>query len=277
MMAGQAENGEHGRRLKMAALYFRRFVAQFGRRMTRRFLWIIAIVLAGLPAAQIPLRADTAPAAPAKTAVLVLENDVLYLRVSHVGTNLPGEIRSAQGALAATNKIIGTVLDLRFADGDSSEAAKAAADLFAAKKLPLAVLTDGQTRDAAVQLAESLRNARAGLIFGGATSGTTNLAPVQPDIAVKVSLEAEHVFMEKSYAVQANETDAQAATNNLLPFLDNTSEADLVRAKIKDGDEGVNPPPPQKAEPPRPYIQDPVLARAVDLIKGLAIVRAPHS
>ena len=243
--------------------------------MTRRFPWIIVLALAGLPAAQIPLRADTA--APSLAAA-VLENDVLYLHASHVGTNLPGEIRSAQSALTTTNKIIGTVLDLRFADGDNPDAAKAAADLFAAKKLPLAVLTDGQTRDAAAQLAELLRNARAGLIFGSATSGTTNLAPIQPDIAVKVSPEDERVFLENPYATPVtNETNSPAATNNLLQFVDNTSEADLVRAKIKDGNEDGNPPPPQKAGPPKPFIRDPVLARAVDLLKGMAIVRAPHS
>ena len=154
----------------MGALYFRRFVAQFGRRMIRRFLWIFVMALAGLTAAQIPLRAETAAAG--LTRAVVLENDILYLRASHVGTNLAEEIRSAQGALATTNKIIGTILDLRFADGDDPEAAKAAADLFAAKKLPLAVLTDGETRDAAAQLAELLRHARDGLIFGSATSGT---------------------------------------------------------------------------------------------------------
>jgi hypothetical protein len=275
MMAGQAGTCWKHLPDEMGALYFRRFVAQFGRRMTRRFLVIFVLALAGLPAAQISLRADTAATA---LAAAVLENDILYLRASHVGTKLPGEIRSAQSALTDTNKIIGTVLDLRFADGDNSEAAKAAADLFAAKKLPLAVLTDGQTRNAAVQLAELLRNAREGLIFGSATSGTTNLAPVQPDIAVKVSPEDERVFMENPYAAAAaNETNSPSATNSLLPFMDNTTEADLVRAKIKDGDEDGNPPPPQKADPSKPYIQDPVLARAVDLIKGLAIVRAPHS
>ena len=260
----------------MGALYFRRFVAQFGRRMTRHFLWIFVLALAGLPAAQMPLHADTATPALARAAVL--ESDVLYLRASHVGTNLAEEIRSAQGALAATNKIIGTVLDLRFAGGEDSEAAKAVAELFAAKKLPLAVLTDGETRNAAVELAELLRAAREALVFGSATSGTNSRGPVQPDIAIKVSPEEERVFMENPYAAAAtSETNSPAATNNLLPFMDNTSEADLVRAKIKDGDGDGNPPPPQKTEPSKPYIRDPVLARAVDLIKGLAIVRAPHS
>jgi hypothetical protein len=241
--------------------------------MTRRFLWIFMMALAGLTA-QTALRAATAATALARAAVL--ENDVFYLRVSHVGKNLAEEIQSAQGALAATNKIIGTVLDLRFADGDDSEAAKAAADLFAAKKLPLAILTDGETRDAAVRLAELLRKAREGLIFGSATSGTKSWGPVQPDIAVKVGSADERALMENPYAAP-DETNSPAATNNLLPFVDYTSEADLVRAKIKDGDEPEPVPMERASEPPKPFIRDPVLARAVDLIKGLAIVHASHS
>jgi C-terminal processing protease CtpA/Prc len=234
------------------------------------------MALAGLPMAQTSSRADTPAAALAK--VVVLDNDILYLRAGHVGKNLAEEIQSAQGALAATNEIIGTVLDLRFADGDDSDAAKAAADLFAAKKLPLTILVNGETRDAAVRLAELLRDAHEGLIFGGATGGTKSWGPVQPDIAVKVSLDEDRALIENPYAAPTlNETNSPAATNNLLPFVDYTSEADLVRAKIKDGDEGENPPPLRKTEPPRPFIRDPVLARAVDLIKGLAVVRASHS
>jgi hypothetical protein len=57
--------------------------------------------------------------------------------------------------------------------------------------------------------------------------------------------------------------------------VDHTTEADLVRAKIKDGDQDENSAP-QLAPQPQ-VIRDPVLARAVDLIKGLAVVRAAHS
>jgi len=39
--------------------------------------------------------------------------------------------------LAATNKIAGTVLDLRFANGDDFEAAQTTAKLFASMKSPL--------------------------------------------------------------------------------------------------------------------------------------------
>ncbi len=128
--------------------------------MTRRFLSF----LAGLLALCGSLRADTTNMATFTASVL--ENDVAYLRVGEVGENLADEIQSAQNILAATNKISGTVLDLRFAGGDDLAAAKAAANLFTAKKLPLAILVNGETRGAALALATTLRAARDGLVFG---------------------------------------------------------------------------------------------------------------
>jgi len=248
--------------------------------MSRRFPWIFVLALAGLLAAQIVSRADTAAAALAKTGIL--EGNVAYLRVGQVGKSLADEIRAAQTALAVSNKIAGTILDLRFADGDDVEAAKTAADLFASKKLPLAILVNGQTRGAAAALASELRAARDGLIFGSvAGPAQTNreaAALAQPDIAVAIGAEDERALMENPYATPApDDTNSPAATNSLLPFVDHTSEADLVRAKIKDGEENAGLPAARQAGPPKPFIRDPVLARAVDLIKGLAIVHAPHS
>lgn len=220
--------------------------------------------------AQISLRADATDTALAKAAIL--ENDTLYLRIGEVGKNLPAEIQSAQNSLAATNKIAGTILDLRFAGGDDLAAAKAAANLFAAKKLPLAILVNAETRGAAAALAADLREARDGLVFGGTTAG------LKPDIAVTVKTEDEKKFLENPYAALAQgETNASATTNNFAPFIDHTSEADLVREKIKDGDEDEDSAPPRPAEPQKPFIHDPVLARAVDLIKALAVVRQPHA
>ena len=248
--------------------------------MTRRFPWIFVLALAGLLAAQIASRADSVGTGLAKA--VVLEGNVAYLRVGQVGKNLADEIRAAQGALAVSNKIAGTVLDLRFADGDGLDSAKAIADLFASKKLPLAILVNGQTRGAAAALASELRAARAGLIFESvATPAQTNretTALALPDIVVAIGARDERALMENPYAAAApDDTNSPAATNNLLPFMDHTSEADLVRAKIKDGEEIESLLPPRKTVPPAPFIRDPVLARAVDLIKGLAIVHAPHS
>ncbi len=194
-------------------------------------------------------------------------------RVGSVAKNLAEEIRSAQNALATTNKIAGTILDLRFAGGDDLDSAKAAADLFAQKKLPLAILINGETRGAAMALATALREARDGLVFGGAA------ADLKPDIVVAVKIVDEKKFLENPYAALAlDETNAGAVTNeSLSTFIDHTSEADLVREKIKDGEQDEDSMPSRPTEPQKPFIHDPVLARAVDLIKALAVVRQSHA
>jgi len=228
--------------------------------MTRRFLNLF-ILSATFLSAQISARADLIKSS-------VLENDTLYLRVGEVGKNLAVEIQSAQTGLAATNKIAGTILDLRFADGDDLDSEKAAENLFASQKLPLAVLINSETRGAAIELAKDLRDAKAGLIFGEAAKD------LQPDISVSVKTGDEKKFLENPFGTLAQtETNSAASTNSFLSFVDHTSEADLVRAKIKDGDEDDNLVPERPSEPQKPFIRDPVLARAVDLIKGLAIVR----
>jgi hypothetical protein len=237
--------------------------------MTRHFFSHFGLALAGLLAAPILSRADVTNPALAKSGIL--ESNVAYLRVSHVAAGLPAEIDAVNRALTATNAIAGTVLDLRFADGDDAAAATATANLFAAKKVPLAILVNGGTRGAAVALATALRELRVGLVFG------SGLAVVKPDISVEENPADEKKFFENPYAAPVTNTVAALpGTNDFVAWVDHTSEADLVRAKIKDGDEFENPPP-HAAGPPRPVIRDPVLARAVDLIRGLAIVREFHS
>jgi len=226
----------------------------------------------------ISLRAEIKNSALAKSAVL--EGNVAYLRVGQVGKNLADEIRTAQGALAVSNAIAGTVLDLRFAGGDDFDSALVATDWFAAKKSPLAILVNSQTRGAAATLAADLREKRVGLVFGSATQAIKLTGqPLQPDIIIADSLENERVLMENPYAASApDETNGAPSTNSLLPFVDHTSEADLVRARIKDGNQDESSAPPTRTDAPQPQvIRDPVLARAVDLIKGLAVVRASHS
>jgi hypothetical protein len=243
--------------------------------MTRRSSWVFTAALAGLLVAQIALCADATDAGLAKSAVL--EGNVAYLRVGQIGKNLADEIRAAQSALVVSNKVAGTVLDLRFANGDDLASAEATVNLFASKKLPLAILVNGQTRGAAAALAADLREKRVGLVFDSATQAIKLTGqPLQPDIAVAASLQDERVLIENPYAA-TDETNAAPATNSLLPFVDHTSEADLVRARIKDGDQDESSAPLVRTDAPQPQvIRDPVLARAVDLIKGLAVVRASH-
>jgi C-terminal processing protease CtpA/Prc len=103
-----------------------------------------------------------------------MENDVVYLRVGHVTGNLANELTAAYRALTASNKVAGTVLDLRFVVGDDAASAQAAANLFASKKIAagsLVVLVNAETRGAAEMLAAALRHAGAGLIIGNPTAG----------------------------------------------------------------------------------------------------------
>ncbi|MGD0746105.1 MAG: hypothetical protein ABSA45_13210, partial [Verrucomicrobiota bacterium] len=106
--------------------------------------------------------------------------------------------------------------------------------------------------------------------------------------------------IENPYAAPAtNEIAALPGVISFLPWVDHTSEADLVRQQQqnmtridlinppspfgparsqihKNGDDNNNDDdsvPPSAVRPQKPVIRDPVLARAVDLIKGLAILR----
>jgi hypothetical protein len=126
------------------------------------------------------------------------------------------------------------------------------------------------TRDFPLNNGESLRLATGPVKLGNGAV----ISNVSPDIAVMVSLDDERAYLKNPFATLGqSETPAATDTNNFLSFVDHTSEADLVRQKLKDGDDdGVTAPPPAGSEPQKPVIADPVLARALDLIKGLAVV-----
>jgi len=243
-------------------------------------------------------------AAPATNALpvraAILNQSVAYLRVSQVTDDLAVRIGVADQLLSASNKLIGTVLDLRFAAGDATGTVKASADLLAAPKTPVIVLINGATSGAAEVLAAELRDTGA-LLIGNPTAGlamtmtdfplangqhlrvaTTpiqwhgaDLAALQPDILVKTGLDEDRDFMERPYGL-ASQTGNDGDTNGLAQLLDHTSEADLVRQKRKDGNGNENPEPPAKTESVQPVLRDPALARAVDLVEGLAVVRVSH-
>jgi hypothetical protein len=83
----------------------------------------------------------------------------------------------------------------------------------------------------------------------------------------------EAIFLKDPYALLATNNPAEdESTTNFVPYIDHTSEADLVREKIKDGDEDENTAP-TRAVPSKPVIRDPALARAVDFLKALAILQ----
>ena len=258
----------------------------------------------------------------------VMDGHVAYLRIGQVAPSLPGDITRQCASLAATNKLNGLVLDLRFAEGDDYAAAAATADLFIASEKPLldwgngtvkssekdnalswpvVVLVNAETAGAAEALAAVLREAGVALILGGTTRGAAmttqdfalkngqhlriatspvklgdgtpiSTSGIKPDITVAVTPDAERAFLIDPYGM-ATRTNLNVAstssvtTTNRITRRTRPNEADLVRARRDglslDGDFPVG----RDPEPELLIIRDPALARAVDLLKGLAIVR----
>ena len=195
--------------------------------------------------------------------VSLLENDILRVQASDVNSNFTKELVVA----ASTNKISGTVLDLRFADGNKVSGM----DYFSNQKTPLVILVNGETRGAAATLAEDLRSAHKAILIGS----TNPPGAVTPDIVVAVPGGEEKALQGNPYAPLVMDNSVTAtASNEFLPFIDRTSEADLVRERVKDGEQ--EPLETVSREPQPPVIQDPALARAVDLLKAIAILHPAH-
>lgn len=176
---------------------------------------------------------------------------------------------------------------------------------------PAVVLVNAETTGAAEALAAILRDAGVALILGNTTRGAamttkdfslnngqrlriatspvklgdgTSISTqgVKPDINVAVTVESERAFLDDPYAtpVRTNLNTGSAETNaatNRPARRARPNEADLVRARRDglslDGDFLMG----RDAEPEKPVIRDPALARAVDLLKGLAVVRRTRS
>lgn len=173
--------------------------------------------------------------------------------------------------------------------------------------LPVAVLINRETTGAAEALAAVMREVGAGLLLGGPTAGAGMVmsdyplpdgqwlriasAPVKlgdgtalsaqgvkPDIEVKVGLGDERIHLRDAYGLVAKPVVRSGAISN-APAGTNTTgrrqritEADLVRER-REGRSLEEFTPARDREPLKPQISDPALARAVDLLKGLAVVR----
>jgi hypothetical protein len=92
-----------------------------------------------------------------------------------------------------------------------------------------------------------------------------------------VSPAAEKIYFADAYAEfpgagQTTNSDNNGLTNAPARRI---SEADLVKARKAGADvpeEDLEEAVPTAAEPQQPVMHDPVLARAVDLVKGLALI-----
>lgn len=173
-------------------------------------------------------------------------------------------------------------------------------------KLPVTILINGETSGSAELVAALFRETGSGLILGSHSAGramSTKSFPVsggaellvatgpitlgdgskmssngvKPDIEVPVSAEDEKAFYANEYRVVASTNavgegtlamGAEGADTNRPRVRFN--EAELVRER--NGGIGRSSAAPDQEED-KPLISDPVLARAVDLLKGLAVVR----
>lgn len=177
--------------------------------------------------------------------------------------------------------------------------------------VPVAVLVNHATAGASEALAGMLREAGSALILGSRTAGAAMLARdypladgeslrigsgsivladgsslsgdgLKPDIDVTVSLENERAYYADAFLVVRKATNEVAnPSSNVasetgegperVPF----NEAELVR----EHNAGENPddaPEKRAPEPKVPVVSDPTLARALDLLKGLEVVRQSH-
>jgi hypothetical protein len=179
--------------------------------------------------------------------------------------------------------------------------------------VPAAVLVNHQTAASAEALAAVLRQTGAGLILGSRTAGqatgrqdfplkngqrlrvataTIRLADgtaltadgLEPDIAVAVSPEDERSYFEDAFAVLERTNLLASSSLSLTNPANGTnraarrpriSEAELVRLRREGADAEDSPA--RDAEPQKPQVKDPALARALDLLKGLAVVRPSRS
>ncbi|HSH96460.1 MAG TPA: S41 family peptidase [Roseimicrobium sp.] len=162
--------------------------------------------------------------------------------------------------------------------------------------LPLAILVNGETEGASEALAAVLREQKAGLIIGTTSAGaalqfkeftlsngqilriangTVNLPSgpalsvqgVQPDITISVPADDERAYLEDPYRTLARGVGDSASRSR------RTNEAELVR-RHRDGlstDELS--PGGAKSPGTLQVVQDPALARGLDLLKGIAFLK----
>jgi hypothetical protein len=175
--------------------------------------------------------------------------------------------------------------------------------------LPVAILVNNETAGAAEGLAAALREEGVGLSLGSTTAGRADIFKdfpltngdklriavaqvklgdgtilahgLEPDIPVEASLADERAWLEDPYQVlhlppppkDLSGTNSAASTNQ-MPHRP-TNEAELVREHASgepaDALEDDSQAPP--ATPTPPIIADATLARALDLLKGLAVLQ----
>ena len=183
-------------------------------------------------------------------------------------------------------------------------------------KLPIAILVNQQTSAAAEALAAVLRESVHGIILGSNTAGEATVGKdyplkngqtlriataavklgggemlsasgVKPDIHVSVRPEDEKAYFADPFKELSASTDPNGG-NGLVNGKTNgtnrvmhTTEADLIRERkerpgvdLEYSTPGASA---RESEPEKPVVRDPALGRALDLIKGISVLRSTAS
>jgi C-terminal processing protease CtpA/Prc len=181
--------------------------------------------------------------------------------------------------------------------------------------LPVAVLVNQHTAAAAEALAAVLRKSAHAMILGATTAGEATVGKefplkngqelriataavkladgealsangLKPDIEVSVKPDDEKAWFTDPYKETSTASELLAklngtsGTNTTNHARTRTTEADLMRLRKEqpgvDLDFAISSAAPDET-PEKPVIRDPVLGRALDLIKGISVIRQAHS
>ncbi len=171
----------------------------------------------------------------------------------------------------------------------------------ALNQLPTVILVNRKTQDAVEVLAASLRAGKVGLLLGSSTAGQLSLYRdiplstghvlrvatseikfedgttmpfngVVPDIKVDVSLLDEQMYLADAFKVLGDAKSTNKAQVVTTPTR-LINEAELVRRHKEGQNPDIDVVAVKPGEAPAKVIRDPALARALDLVKGLSMVR----
>jgi hypothetical protein len=169
-------------------------------------------------------------------------------------------------------------------------------------QLPTAILVNRHTSGAAEVLAALLRQNQVGLLIGSGTpggvrqfkdftlstgqrlriaTGETKLGDGQglpagglrPDIAITVGAEEERAFYAEPYRNLGRSSVIAGGAAHGQDSPARLNEAELIR-RMKEGQNPETAPVVTTPSVATPQVRDPALARALDLLKGLSVVRA---
>ncbi len=172
-------------------------------------------------------------------------------------------------------------------------------------RMPVALLVNRQTSAAAEALASVMRQTGTGLLLGNKTPGNaliskefklqggealsiaitpvkmgdgSPVAPqgVQPDILVELAAEAESGWYSNAFATLSQGTGARLTGTNATRRT-RFGEADLVRNRREGLPMDTEAHSAAAAESDKLVVRDPALARALDVLKGLALARPGKS